>query len=59
MKTTPLKDLRVFVGRAEAQLVALKLGLDHFDKTDDLMRQRIDTLQQTIRELRAQIDALA
>ena len=58
MKTTNLTDLRVLAGRMEAHVLALKLGVDTFEKPDPLMCQRIDTIQRLTFELRQSIEAL-
>lgn len=57
-KHTPLKDLRVLAGRAEASITALKLGIDTFDGDTQLMKERATRLAALIRELRQQIEDL-
>ena len=59
MKTTPLKDLRIIAGRAEAQITALKLTIASFDGKTDLMEQRVDTLTHIMSQLRSSIENLA
>lgn len=56
--STTLKDLRVFAGRAEATITALKLGADSFEPKDDLTCQRINTLATLMREIRERIESL-
>jgi hypothetical protein len=58
MNQTKLKDLRVLAGRAEATITALKIGVDCWEPSDPLMKDRADRLALMIRELRQQIEEL-
>lgn len=58
MKTTSLTDLRVLAGRAEANVLALKLGVDSYETKDADLCQRVATIMRLMRELRESIEAL-
>lgn len=58
MNTTKLKDLRILAGRAEAQVLALKISVDCYEPEDALMRDRAATLLTLMNKLRSQIEAL-
>ena len=58
MKTTTLTDLRVLAGRTEANVLALKLGVDSYERKDDDLCQRVATIMRLTRELRESIEAL-
>lgn len=57
--TTRLKDLRILAGRAEANITALKIGIETFEPKDPVMCERIARIAVLIRELRQQIEDLA
>lgn len=56
---TQIKDLRHFVGRAEAQLTALKIGIDDCPASSQGMKDKAHELSQRICELRRLIENLA
>lgn len=58
MKPTNLTDLRVLAGRAEANVLALKLGVDAYEPRDEVMCQRIQTITRLVREIREAIEDL-
>ena len=58
MKTTTLTDLRVLAGRTEANVLALKLGVDSYEPKDDDLCQRVATIMRLTRELRESVEAL-
>lgn len=56
---TTLKDLRILVGRTEAQVTALRISVECYEGADALMKDRAITLSLLINQLRQQIEQLA